>query len=312
LELADPLIKCCEMAGLKAVPTTLKEGEQAKAVSSVIDLYERFAEGAAHRSDLVVAFGGGVVTDVAGFVAATYLRGMPLVNIPTTLLGQVDAAIGGKNGINLVQGKNLVGTIYQPTGVVCDVDLLRSCPIEEMRSGAAEIVKYGLIADADLLQVVTSSAHQILTGDPDTLLEIVFRCARIKSRYVSEDETDSAVRAHLNYGHTFAHALETVSGYGGMRHGEAVSIGMMAAAYTARELGWIDDDAVRRHRESLESFGLPVTVEIELESLEQAWQQDKKYRKGVRFVLLRAIGRPEAGVTVPREVLRAALARLRS
>jgi shikimate kinase / 3-dehydroquinate synthase len=310
LELAEPVLASCEKAGLEVVTLVLEEGEHAKSSNSVIDLYERLADGEAHRADLLVAFGGGVVTDVAGFVAATYLRGMPLMNVPTTLLGQVDAAIGGKNGINLGRGKNLVGTIYQPIGVICDLALLRSCPIEEMKSGAAEIVKYGLIANEDLMDLATAAAPQILAADQETLLKVVLRCVQIKADYVAKDETDSSVRAHLNYGHTFAHALETLAGWGRMRHGEAVSIGMMAAAYTAQELGWIDEDAVQKHRRSLESFGLPVTAQVELTDLEQTWHLDKKYRKGVRFVLLRAIGTPEADVNVPRDVLRAALKRL--
>jgi 3-dehydroquinate synthase len=308
--LAEPLLASCEKAGLKVATIILEEGEQAKTSDSVIELYERLADVEAHRADLIVAYGGGVVTDVAGFVAATYLRGMPLINVPTTLLGQVDAAIGGKNGINLARGKNLVGTIYQPIGVICDIALLQSCPVEEMRSGAAEIVKYGLIANEDLLELVTTHAAQILNADQDTLLKIVPHCVQIKADYVAKDETDSSVRAQLNYGHSFAHALETRAGFGRLRHGEAVSIGMMAAAYTAQELGWIDEDAVQKHRRSLESFGLPVTAEVELTDLEQAWRQDKKYRNGVRFVLLRAIGAAEAGVSVPDDVLRVALRRL--
>jgi shikimate kinase/3-dehydroquinate synthase len=308
--LAQPLMNQCGEKGLDGLLVMLPEGEEAKAPDSVIDLYQSLADAEAHRADLIVAFGGGVVTDVAGFVAATYLRGMPLVNVPTTLLGQVDAAIGGKNGINLSQGKNLVGTIYQPRGVFCDVALLESCPVEEMRSGAAEIVKYGLIADPDLLEQATSRAERILAADHNALADVILRCVQIKADYVGKDETDTSLRAHLNYGHTFAHGLETLSGFGRLRHGEAVALGMMAAAYTAHELGWLDEEGVLIHRRSLESFDLPVTAQVELADLERAWRQDKKYRQGVRFVLLQGIGAPEAGVSVPRDKLSAALARL--
>lgn len=289
---------------------TLDEGELSKSLEKVIELYRELAAKDAHRRDLMVAVGGGVVTDVAGFVASTFNRGMSLINVPTTLLGQVDAAIGGKNGVNLAEGKNLVGTIYQPSLVVCDPELLRGLPDEELTSGTAEVAKYGFVADPDLLSVLETKAQRIFDGDRDVLCEIVSRSVAIKASYVSADERDRGVRAHLNYGHTFAHAIETVDAYSSVRHGEAVALGMMAAAHLAHELGRIDHEVVDVHRRTLELLRLPTTASLDLAELQRAWVHDKKYEGGPRFVLLAALGKAEAGIEVPESALRAAIERM--
>jgi 3-dehydroquinate synthase/shikimate kinase/3-dehydroquinate synthase len=307
---ARPAWESLQASGLAVGVVLLPEGEASKSLAEVTRLYEKLAAADAHRHDVVVSFGGGVVSDAGGFVASTYARGMPLVNVPTTLLGQVDAAIGGKTGVNLPHGKNLVGTIYQPAMVVCDIDVLASCPIEEIRSGLAEVVKYGFIAEPDLLEYVAENADALLANDLSKLLEIVARSVAIKAAVVAGDEHESGIRAHLNYGHTFAHAIELNESFGGIRHGEAVAIGMMAAAYLARELDRIDDDVVSLHRRVLESVGLPVTASLDLDSLEAAWRLDKKYRRGVRFVLLAGLGKPEAGVEVPKDALEKTIERL--
>ncbi len=303
VELAAPLIETLRSAGLRVVTTPIPEGEESKSLATAATLYDKLAAGNIRRDDLVIALGGGVVTDLAGFVASTYYRGIGVAHFPTTLLAQVDAAIGGKTGVNLDAGKNLVGTIHQPVGVVCDVALLRTLDEAELRSGLAEVIKYGLIRSPELLDLVADNVDAILARDARVLIELVTRCVAIKAEVVSADEQDIGVRAILNYGHTFAHALEQAAGYHGMRHGEAVSIGMMAAAHVARELGRVDDSVVDRHREVLSSVGLPTSAPLDIEVLEKAWQHDKKYRKGVRFVLLRAIGDAEAGIAVPREAL---------
>ena len=294
----------------------LPAGEESKSMDSVSDLYSRFAALDAHRHDVVVAFGGGVVTDVAGFVASTFNRGMPLVNVPTTLLGQVDAAIGGKTGVNLPQGKNLVGTVYQPAGVVCDVDLLASLPRPEIASGLAEVAKYGFIAQPSLLDVIEKRAGELLAPDLDLLVDVVADCAAIKAGVVARDEKENGERAHLNYGHTFAHAFERMSGYGGIRHGEAVSLGMMAAAYLAGELDMIPEDLVARHRRVLEAAELPVSTDVDMVAMQEAWRHDKKYRRGVRFVLLEAgpDGRilVRSGVQAPGDALERVRERLTS
>lgn len=297
-------------AGLVVEHLTVEEGERSKSLGVVQRLWGELATKQAHRTDFVIGIGGGVICDVAGFVAATYGRGMPLVHVPTTLLAQVDAAIGGKCGVNIPQGKNLIGAIYQPSKVLCDVDILASLPEEEFRSGMAEVVKYGLIADPDLLEGLGERYKLIYDGRAPQLIELVARCASIKASFVSGDERDEGRRAFLNYGHTFAHAIERLAGYAEIRHGEAVALGMMTAAYLAQELGRLTEHGVQIHRRVLSSIGLPITADLDLDALEDAWQHDKKYDAGVRFVLLNGIGKPEAGIEVERGAIGAALRRM--
>lgn len=307
---AEPLLDSLTGAGLKAEVILVPEGESSKSLDQVAVLYDELAARGAHRRDVLVTFGGGVISDAGGFVASTYARGVPLVHVPTTLLGQVDAAIGGKTAVNLERGKNLVGTIYQPALVVCDVDLLATCPLEENRSGMAEVVKYGFIAEPELLDVVTSEGAALLRADSPVLLDVITRSVAIKASIVSSDEREQGIREHLNYGHTFAHAIEKVNLFGGIRHGEAVALGMMAAAYLAEELDRIDDQVTALHARVLDAVGLPTSARLHLDELEAAWKLDKKYRKGLRFVLLAGVGKPEAGVEVPREALQKTIERL--
>lgn len=299
-------------AGLKTHVLTVPSGESSKSLGAASELLTRLAELGAHRRDLLVGFGGGVVTDLAGFVASTYHRGMPVVHVATTLLAQVDAAIGGKTAVNLPQGKNLVGTFHQPLAVLCDVTALKTLPRAELAAGLAEVVKYGVISDPSILSFVEERSADVFDCEPAALVEIVKRSAAIKAAVVARDEKEGGPRAHLNYGHTFGHAMEhvTAGSETPLRHGEAVALGMMAAAYAARELGRIDDAAVAAHRRALEAARLPVSATFHLEELEDAWRHDKKYRRGVRFVLLSALGRPEAGVEIGRDVLHEALRRL--
>ncbi|HEX2058371.1 MAG TPA: 3-dehydroquinate synthase [Actinomycetota bacterium] len=310
--MAGDVVAALAAAGLKTQTLTVPAGEASKSLAEATRLLGELAASRAHRHDLVVGFGGGVVTDLAGFVASTYHRGMAVVHVPTTLLGQVDAAIGGKTAVNLPQGKNLVGTFHQPRAVVCDVATLRTLPPEELAAGLAEVVKYGLIADPSLLDLVEARADEIAAADPAVLIEVVTRSAAIKAGIVSLDEKEGGPRAHLNYGHTFGHAMEHVTAGSPrpLRHGEAVALGMMTAAYAAHELGRIDEAAVAAHRRALEASRLPVSAEFDIGDLEDAWRHDKKYRRGVRFVLLAGLGRPEAGVEVDRNTLAAAVRRL--
>lgn len=314
-ELADaagPAVAALSGAGLQTHTLTVPSGERSKSLAAAGELLARLAGLGAHRRDLVVGFGGGVVTDLAGFVASTYHRGMAVVHVATTLLAQVDAAIGGKTAVNLDQGKNLVGTFHQPRAVVCDVATLRTLPREEVSAGLAEVVKYGLIADPQLLDVVEERSEDVFTAEPDVLAQIVRRSAAIKAAVVARDETEAGPRAYLNYGHTFGHAMEhlTARTESPFRHGEAVALGMMTAAYAAHELGRIDEAAVAAHRRALEAARLPVSATFDVDDLEDAWRHDKKYRRGVRFVLLRGLGRPEAGVEIDRATLDTAIRRL--
>jgi shikimate kinase/3-dehydroquinate synthase len=298
-----------ERRGLEVCWFEVPVGEASKSLDTAARLYRAMADAGVHRHDLVVGWGGGVVCDLAGFVAATYHRGVAAAFVPTTLLAQVDAAIGGKNGVNLPHGKNLVGTIRQPIAVVCDVELLATLPAAEVVSGMAEVVKYGFIADPSLLDLVERRAARVDAFDADLMAELVARSAAIKADVVARDEREHGARAHLNYGHTFAHALEHVFA-GRLRHGEAVALGMMAAAYLGHELGSLSAADVALHRRVLSAVGLPTTIACELEALEGAWRHDKKYRRGVRFVLLSGIGRPQAGIAPPRAALARALERL--
>jgi 3-dehydroquinate synthase len=314
-ELAVPVAAALEGRGLAAHVGAIPEGESSKSLAAAAVLYDELAKAGAHRHDVVVAVGGGVVTDLAGFVASTYHRGMPVVHVPTTLLGQVDAAVGGKTGVNLDHGKNLVGTFHQPASVICDVRLLESLPDDELRAGLAEVIKYGFIARPDILDLVANNVHAIFERDAATLSSVVAHSVAIKADIVSQDEQERGVRAYLNYGHTFAHAIEQASWSqaeqaGGIRHGEAVALGMMAAAHLARELGRIDDGVVDLHRRVLEHVGLPTSASLDIQSLEGAWKHDKKYQDGVRFVLLNDVGDPEAGVRASGAAIATALERM--
>ena len=283
------------------------EGEDAKSLESAVHLWERLKDLHAHRRDLVVAVGGGVVTDLAGFVAATYGRGMDLIHVPTTLLGQVDAAIGGKTGVNVGAIKNLVGTVYQPRTVVCDTSLLASLPDREVRSGLAEVAKYGFIADRKLLWLLKDPSVKRVSQV--VLREMVRRSAAIKARVVAEDEFETGGRAVLNYGHTIGHAIESTS-RGRFVHGEAIALGMMAAAHLSELSGTSAEPLVDLHRRSLFRAGLPTRGRFELGQLEEALILDKKHVREPRFVLLAGLEKPEIGCAVERAIVAEAIARL--
>ncbi|HZA41065.1 MAG TPA: 3-dehydroquinate synthase [Actinomycetota bacterium] len=309
-DIADSCAKSLDEAGLRIHTLKAPSGEPTKSLATAGRLSEELADLTAHRNDLVVAVGGGVITDLAGFVASTFNRGMPVVHVATTVLAQVDAAIGGKTGVNLPQGKNLVGTFHQPRLVVCDVAVLETLPIPELRAGLAEVAKYGFISDPELLDVLESKAGDLLKCEPHLLADVVARSVEIKAAVVSADERETGRREVLNYGHTFGHAIEHAVGYEGIRHGEAIAIGMMAAAYLAHGLGRIDDGVVAAHRRVLQALELPVTASLDYDTLHEAWLRDKKYRRGVRFVLLGEMGRAEHGITAPKETIEEALKRL--
>jgi 3-dehydroquinate synthase len=284
---------------------TLEPGEASKSAETLESLWRWLAGIGMHRSDLVAALGGGVVGDVAGFAAATYNRGVPLVQLPTTLLGQIDSAIGGKTAIDLPEGKNLVGAFHQPKAVICDTATLQTLPDAVFTTGMAEVIKHALIAEGTLADRLGAQSDAITSRDPEALTTLVVEAAGVKVRVVEEDETEQAARAFLNYGHTLAHALETVAGYAGRSHGEAVAIGMMFAANLATELGYADRVGI--HRSLLETYGLPTTgAGYEYEDVARAWLTDKKYDAGMRFVLLEDLGRPVLVRDVPESALRKA------
>lgn len=281
-------------SGFEVIPFSLPDGEAAKSLAHAGTLLESLAEAGMERSDPVIALGGGTIGDTAGFVAATYLRGVPLVHVPTTLLAQVDSAIGGKTGVNLEQGKNLVGAIWQPRLVLCDPTLLSSLPVRDVASGLAEVVKYGLIAQPSIISDVASSLQSLLSVSPLVPADLVCRCVQIKSEVVSADERESGRRRVLNFGHTFGHALEAATEYGRLLHGEAVALGMLVAMELSVELAGISRDDLDPARSLLDRmFGALSFPDVGFDTLAAVMARDKKVVQGnMIWVLLSKPGRP--------------------
>ncbi len=286
-----------ESIGIACEPAVLPPGEATKSLVSARALWDRLVAMKADRHACVVAVGGGVIGDVAGFAAATYARGIPLLMVPTTLLAQVDSSVGGKVGINHPAAKNIIGAFHQPVGVWVDTASLATLPIRELRCGLAEVVKYGVILDADFFTEVEAHADAILASEPATLRRIIARSCRLKADVVAKDEREeTGLRAVLNFGHTVGHAIEAVAGYGGaFQHGEAVAVGMVAEARIALRLGWIDEPALSRLVALLERLGLPTSAPgLDPDALLDAMGRDKKNRGGrIRFVLPRRLGHVE-------------------
>lgn len=290
-------------AGFDPLLITVPSGETAKSLANVQRCYDQLAANRLERKSFIVALGGGVVGDLAGFVAATYLRGIPFVQVPTTLLAQVDSSVGGKTGVNLKAGKNLVGAFYQPRLVLCDLDTLKSLPTREYRAGLAEVIKYGIIHDATLFEQLERDMPKLLRKQADVLGPVIARCCEIKAEVVGQDETECGLRAILNYGHTIGHALEAISSYGKYLHGEAISIGQVAATKLSTDLLGLPTDQAMRITALFELAGLPVAVKLtptQRRALFDAMRLDKKVSGGaVKFVLAQQIGKVVWGQSVP-------------
>ena len=297
----------------------LPDGEEYKTWQTLNLVFDALLQNGCDRKTIVFALGGGVVGDMAGFAAASYMRGVPFVQVPTTLLAQVDSSVGGKTGINHPMGKNMIGAFYQPLKVVCDLDTLKTLPSRELSAGLAEVIKYGPIADLDFLQWIEENIDALLAREPLALAYAVRRSCEIKAWVVAQDERESGLRAILNFGHTFGHAIEAGLGYGEWLHGEAVGCGMVMAMALSRRLGLVDAAYVQRVTALIEKAGLPV-LGPSLSSTDNAgrylelMQIDKKAHDGeIRFVLLDGVARafvrgaPEALV---REVIDACCLRL--
>jgi len=299
-------------AGFEPLSITVRAGEAAKALDTVQSCYNQLAKHRLERKSFIVALGGGVVGDLAGFVAATYLRGIAFVQVPTTLLAQVDSSVGGKVGVNLKQGKNLVGAFHQPRLVLCDLDTLRTLPEREYRAGMAEVIKYGLIYDASLFEELERALPGLLRRDAATLLEVVARCCEIKAEIVSKDETESGLRSILNFGHTVGHAIEAISGYGKYLHGEAIAIGQVAAAKLSAALLGLPSEQVTRIEGLFSKANLPTRIRLtsaQKTRLVASMQLDKKVSAGeITFVLATRIGQAVWGQKVPRKFLDGVLA----
>ena len=282
-------------------------GEKSKRIAVVEKCYDQLAAHRLERKSFIVALGGGVVGDLAGFVAATYLRGIPFVQVPTTLLAQVDSSVGGKTGVNLKAGKNLVGVFYQPQLVLCDLDTLKTLPKREYVSGLAEVIKYGIIYDAKLFAQLERNLPKLLQRDAATLAAVVARCCEIKAEVVGQDETESGLRAILNFGHTIGHAIENSSGYGKFLHGEAISIGQVAAAKLSQKILGLPANDVERITNLFQRAGLPVKIKlnpVQRKKLFAAMKLDKKVSGGeIKFVLAEKIGKVVWGQRVATDLI---------
>jgi len=296
-------------SGLDVVRIVLPDGEAYKNWETLNVVYDRLLEARCDRQTTLIAFGGGVIGDIAGFAAATYQRGVPFVQVPTTLLAQVDSSVGGKTAINHPGGKNMIGAFHQPLAVLADVDTLATLPARELRAGLAEVIKHGLISDVGFFEWLESNIGQLLARDPEALVHAVRRSCEIKAKIVALDETETGPRALLNLGHTFGHAIETAKGYGAWLHGEAVATGMVMAAELSRRLGYLSDDDVRRVIALLERTGLPVAVSgITAPRFIELMSVDKKVAAGrTRFVLLERLGSAVINGDVPKDALHATL-----
>jgi 3-dehydroquinate synthase len=267
------------------------DGEEFKTLHTAADLYDKLLPLGLDRRSPVVALGGGVIGDLAGYVAATFMRGLPLIQIPTSLLAQVDSSVGGKVGVNLPQAKNMVGAFYQPLFVLSDVSLLSTLPTPEFRAGLAEVVKYGVIADRPFFEWLEENMTAILEGQEEALTHVVRTSCRIKAAIVEQDEKDEGIRGVLNFGHTVGHALEAATGYGVFRHGEAVAVGMVAAARISSQAGLCTEEVPRRLQALLQRIGLPTALDIKPDILLDAIGYDKKIRNNMSyFVLTKNLG----------------------
>lgn len=303
---AETAMESLKSGGFTAEVATLQPGEQTKCGERVFELYSRCIEAGLDRKSFIVALGGGVIGDLAGYVAATYLRGIPFVQVPTSLLAMVDSSVGGKTGINLPEGKNLVGAFYQPELVLADLDTLKTLPVREYRAGLAEVVKYGIIYDGpffDFLEINIEKLSEV--GNVELLAQVVGRCCEVKADVVAQDEREGGLRAILNFGHTAGHALEKVAGYGEYIHGEGVAIGSIFAARASVEMSGLSRTECERIEKMFSDLGLPVRApEYGWPELRNAMTVDKKTVGGMpKFVLASKIGTVSIGNEIPEALM---------
>ena len=296
-------------AGLEAELCLIPAGETSKCLREMEKVITACIEQGLDRHSAVFALGGGVVGDLAGFVAASYMRGVPFIQLPTSLLAQVDSSVGGKVAVNHALGKNLIGAFYQPKAVFIDLDRMKTLPKREIYTGLGEIVKYGIIYDADFFAFLEEHPSEILALDPEVLPHVIARSCEIKAEVVSKDERESGLRRILNFGHTMAHAIEEETGYVRYHHGEAVAIGMMGAAYISQELGRIGEDVLERVRRLMQRLQLPTQAEgCTVEHMYRSIFRDKKTVNGkVNWVLMDAVGKVGIDDNVPEKMVKAAM-----
>ncbi len=297
-------------ASLGTVPffSIIPDGEKYKNIPTVEKIYTDCINNALDRKSLIVALGGGVIGDIAGFVSATYMRGIDFIQVPTTLLAQVDSSVGGKTGVNHPCCKNMIGAFYQPSLVYIDIDTLKTLEKRELLSGIAEVIKYGAILSEKFYKYIENNVDEILNLNPKVLEEIIYQSCKFKAEIVSKDEKESGLRAILNYGHTIGHAIESASNYERFTHGEAISMGMIYASKIAVNKGMLKKSELERQISLLKKFGLPISVDIDSKNILDMIKSDKKFISGEpKFVLLEAIGRCKYSVSVSFEDIKAIL-----
>lgn len=284
-----------QSAGLEIECAEIPEGETHKTLQDAQTVYDHLIENQYDRQTLLVALGGGVIGDLTGFIAATFMRGVPYIQVPTTLLSQVDSSVGGKTAVNHPQGKNLIGAFYQPRLVVIDLDTLGSLPPEEFRAGMAEIIKYGIIEDPQLFAFLEQNSGKILAQDTECLEHIISTSCGIKAKVVEQDERESNYRMILNFGHTIGHAIEALTDYAQFKHGEAIAIGMVYAAKLSCQLGKCSQKTVERIESLVELYGLPSRLpDFPVGKYIESMYRDKKaHDKNIRFILVKDIGKVE-------------------
>lgn len=299
--------------GKRHVTHTFPAGEENKRLARIEEICGTFLDAGLDRASLIIALGGGVVGDVAGYAAASFMRGVPFIQIPTTIVAQVDSSVGGKTGVNHPLGKNTIGAFHQPAGVLIDMTMLRSLPDRELRAGLAEVIKHGVIRDEALFAHMEDHADAILACDLCALEIPVVRSCEIKAGVVASDEFENGARADLNYGHTFGHAIEAVTEYKHFLHGEAVALGMCAAGYLARQLGMVDDSFIVRQEACIARFGLPTRwADLPVDDTLVAMRKDKKVRAGaMKFIVAERIGSVVQRTDVDEAQARAALEAIR-
>ncbi len=309
---AKTLLKSLSTAGIEAAVLEMQDGERSKRLSTLEKLAEKLVKQGADRGVTLIALGGGVVGDVTGFLASIYMRGVDVIQIPTTVLAQVDAAIGGKTGVNLVSGKNLLGTFHQPRAVLIDPSVLETLPSREYRAGLYEALKCGIIGDPGLFRLFEDRRREILDRDPTVVEKVVADSVRLKASVVSADEREGGLRQVLNLGHTIGHALEAETGYTKLLHGEAVAWGMIAATHIALATGKIDSVTAGRISNTVLGFGRLPRMQWQTANILKRLRSDKKTRQGVvHFILPREIGKVEITSDVPVEAVRSAIDEIR-
>ena len=297
-------------ADLEVRELVLPDGEATKTLACVSRIWDALLEAGFNRRCTLIALGGGVIGDMVGFAAASYQRGVAFIQVPTTLLAQVDSSVGGKTGVNHPLGKNMIGAFWQPRAVLIDTDTLATLPAAEFSAGLAEVIKYGLIRDADFLAWLEEHMAALRALDPEALAWAIERSCQIKAEIVAADETEQGVRALLNLGHTFGHAIEAHQGYGSWLHGEAVGVGMLMAADLSRRLGWLGDAEIKRTQAMIDAAGLPLAAPADMgveEFLVRMRLDKKNIDQSIRLVLMRALGDAEVYDDTPAGLLEACI-----